>query len=445
MTSSKKSTAHARTVPENRVDSSTAAAASSPLVERADVGRPNLAADSPYPSVFFNDDLSAAPLYPPPLRRTPPRELPRVELEHSHREPVGAGMPESPYSSSDELRIEHAYPDSSGMPIPMADDDERWDAYRTQSAPPHRMVEWNDEEDGYADDDSDDFTSSSGYSADESPYSEDEERSSSTGQDEPRPFPNPRLKTQQKYLRPPEHDLEHPPASRTYQEQQQQHGPHTPASYLLSHPTYSPPTQAAVTAYPYVPSLPASALSHLSPYASPLMSPTATTPHEVRVEAVPSNLPSPTSEHAPHYDPAAFDEHAAAVAGQYYAAPVYEDVRGRNPHPRLLWRSVIDRDALEILDAHHERVRGGPLPRLALAKHEAAEQLPAVPQPLDQDAQPVQLGASGLEREREHTGVGDDEMKERVRRARARRNDPNRRTWSQAGRQWSRQIEKCGL
>ena len=353
-------------------------------------------------------------------------------------------------SSSDEVRIEHA--DMSAMYLAASDDDrvesERWDTYR--SDPQQRRFDWADEEEGPADyqrNGDDDFSSSSsgGYSADESPYSDDddgEERSSladEDGADEPRPFPNPRLKTQQKYIRAPEHDLEYPPPPR---------GPHPadaaptatrPAKpNLLSDPIHSPPTHAAVTAYSYVPSLPASALSHLSPYASPLISPTLTTAtHEVRIEPVPSALPSPTSEEALQYDAAAY----YSAQEEYYRSAA-EDARGRNPHPRLLWRSVLDRDALEVLDAHHERIRGGPLPRLSLPETDSGDSI-EVGQFDAETTKPVWLGASGLEREREHAGAGDVEMKERVRRAR--RRDPNRRTWSQAGRQWSRQMEQCGL
>ncbi|GAA5865390.1 hypothetical protein JCM3774_005621 [Rhodotorula dairenensis] len=411
-----------------------------------------------YPSVFFDDDLSAAPLYPPPLRRTLTRDLPRVELENSHRAgpPLhAAGSSTGSISSSDEVRIEHA--DTARMHPTASDDEsagaERWSTYRSHS-------DWVDgggeAQAGYPDGE-DDFTSSSsgaGYSADESPYSEDDddddERSSFEGDEEPRPFPNPRLKTQQKYIRPPEHDIDYPPSSRaahpaafTTADAAVATAGRTSKPNLLSGPVHSPPAPAAVTAYSYVPSLPASTLSHLSPYASPLISPTLSTApsHEVRIEAVPSALPSPTSEDALQYDTAAAAAYYSAQEEYYRSAA--EDTRGRNPHPRLLWRSVLDRDALEVLDAHHERVRGGPLPRLALPGYSAGaaneEGLAS-----DPELKRVCLGASGLEREREHTGVGDDQMKERVRRARGRR-DPNRRTWSQAGRQWSRQMEQCGL
>ena len=410
-----------------------------------------------YPSVFFNDDLSAAPLYPPPLRRTLTRDLPRVELEHPSRGPAytAAGMSTASISSSDEVRIEHA--DMSATYLAASDDDrvesERWDRYR--SDPQQRRFDWADEEEGpavYQRNGDDDFSSSSsgGYSADESPYSDDddddeEERSSveedddDDGADEPRPFPDPRLKTQQKYIRPPEHDLEYPPPPRgSHAADGAPTGTRPAKPNLLSDPTHSPPTHAAVTAYSYVPSLPASALSHLSPYASPLISPTlATATHDVRIEPVPSALPSPTSEDALQYDAAAY----YSAQEEYYRSAA-EDARGRNPHPRLLWRSVIDRDALEVLDAHHQRIRGGPLPRLSLPEADSGDSI-EVDQFDAETTKPVCLGASGLEREREHTGVGDVEMKERVRRAR--RRDPNRRTWSQAGRQWSRQMEQCGL
>ncbi|GAA5986580.1 hypothetical protein JCM10908_003810 [Rhodotorula pacifica] len=417
----------------------------SPLV--ANPSTSSTAADqAAYPSVFFNDDLSVAPLYPPPLRRTPTRELPRVELEHSSTRSFA--MSPASIASSDEVRIEHAhtsalYGSSSDERQVDGEDAERWDVYRSQ--PDQRHLDWADDEvdDGYYQDD--DFTSSSsgGYSADESPYSDEdeEERSSAEGNevDEPRPFPNPRLKTQQKYIRPPEHDLDYPPPPRGAQPRVETLPAPTQARVakpnLLTSPVQSPPVQAAVTAYSYAPSLPASTFSHLSPYASPLVSPTlATATHEV---AVPSALPSPTSEDATHHDAAAY----YAAQEEFYRSSA-EDVRGRNPHPRLLWRSVLDRDALQILDAHHERIRGGPLPRLAL-RGETATTEPSEKTLRECEAHRVHLGASGLEREREHTGVGEDEMKERVRRAR--RRDPNRRTWSQAGRQWSRQMEQCGL
>lgn len=414
----------------------------SAVAERADAGSPSDERSGPrYPSVFFTDDLRPAPTLPPPTRLSTPRDLPRVELEH--RRPAAAPppfqpqhnmMPGSPVSSSDELRIEHADLGSEDL-MPLGHhgedglaDDERWDAYH---GPPRTHTEWDDA--GY-DDADDDYSSSSGYSADHSPYSEDEDR---MREEQSRPFPDPRLKNQQKYLRPAERDLDHPPVPQ-YQEHQAHSAPGAP--HLLSHPSYAYPAQTAVTAYSYHPSLPASALSRLSPYVSPHDSPTlaSATPHEVRVEAVPSNLPSPTTTDPQLHDPAAL----YAQAAEYYRNS-YEDVRGRNPHPRLLWRSVIDRDALEVLDAHHERVRGGPLPRLALPDLEIAE--PHADHPTkDPDSRQFCLGASGVDREREHAGVGEEQMKERVRRAR-RRGDPNRRTWSQAGRHWSRQMEQCGL
>lgn len=418
-----------------------------------------------YPSVFFDDDLSAAPLYPPPLRRTLTRDLPRVELENPARggPAYTTGRSTGSISSSDEVRIEHADP---ARMLPVASDDgelehagaERWSTYRSRA-------DWVDEgaqaQGAYpfGDDDLTSSSSGAGYSADESPYSDEEDddeedRSSfeDDDADEPRPFPNPRLKNQHKYIRPPEHDLEyppsppglHPPAASTTTDGATAPGGRTSKPDLLSGPVHAPPAPAAVNAYSAVPSLPASTLSHLSPYASPLISPTlSTTAHEVRVEAVPSALPSPTSEDALQYDAAAAAAYYAAQEDYYRSAA--EDARGRNPHPRLLWRSVLDRDALEVLDAHHERVRGGPLPRLALPGSAGGGDGGVSERGLvsDPELRRVCLGASGLEREREHAGVGDDQMKERVRRAR--RRDPNRRTWSQAGRQWSHQMEQCGL
>ncbi|GAA6007455.1 hypothetical protein JCM10207_006347 [Rhodosporidiobolus poonsookiae] len=129
-----------------------------------------------------------------------------------------------------------------------------------------------------------------------------------------------------------------------------------------------------------------------------------------------------------------------AGLNQYYAPPVpqpsakvlvHPDAeagdlfpRGRNRHPRLLWRSLLDADTLAVLDDHHARVVGGPLPRLAVVGG-------------------GKLGASGVERERDHAGV-----REEGERGRSRQEKPRwryRREWSVEGQRWSDEVERCGL
>ncbi|GAA6004984.1 hypothetical protein JCM11491_002298 [Sporobolomyces phaffii] len=103
--------------------------------------------------------------------------------------------------------------------------------------------------------------------------------------------------------------------------------------------------------------------------------------------------------------------------------------RGRNPHPRLLWRSILSSEVIDALDQHHRKIAGCPLPRI--------ESEPTATSP----------GLSTLDvgPEREGTGKLDVEVRERDKERERVRMGKNRRPLSREGRRWSRAVEKWGL
>ncbi|BGP39316.1 hypothetical protein JCM10449v2_003254 [Rhodotorula kratochvilovae] len=351
-----------------------------------------------YPQQFYNDDLSAAPLFPPPRRPQPShRELPRVELEEDRIQSPAYSSSEHDAGYYSAASYPGMHPADRKAPEYALDDDD--DDQLSSSSAFSDSPSFAYSDDDYASDeldlDDDDDDEGSGSSAEDGPsdgFKLDES-------DERRPFPDPRLAKQQKYLRRTADDLDAKDKADV----------DAPAHVYVE------------AASPVSPQSPVVAPSHFAPTASYV-------PYVAT--AAPSAYPS-ASHATVHYAPvsgATYDDAAdLAIAAEDFDPLDGPYPRGRSKHPRLLWRSALDRDALAVLDAHHERVRGGPLPRLALADG-------------------ARLSASGVEREREHAGLEEDEVKERVRRARRRdRGAEGRRTWSQAGRKWSREIERVGL
>ncbi|GAA5892615.1 uncharacterized protein JCM6883_007414 [Sporobolomyces salmoneus] len=101
--------------------------------------------------------------------------------------------------------------------------------------------------------------------------------------------------------------------------------------------------------------------------------------------------------------------------------------RGRNPHPRLLWRSQLSAQIIDALDNHHRKIAGCSLPRIK-------------PQRSRQDVSTLDVVP-----EREGTGKLDVEVRERDKERERGRMDKNRRPLSREGRRWSRAVEKWGL
>ncbi|GAA5893316.1 hypothetical protein JCM8208_004407 [Rhodotorula glutinis] len=364
---------------------------------------------------------ASVPLQPAPhAPKTAHRELPRVELEKLRGGDHGASAYSSAASSFHDGYYHHDGP--------YVDEDEH--EARVHPADRKRAAVDDDEDDNLSDsfsdspsfvytDDDDDASDELDEDDDDAEYdsSDVEDGNGATKKldesDERRPFPDPRLAKQHKYLRRTDSDTK---SSSTHVDSD--HGPRAEAYIESAVPT------------PVEPRSPASP-SHLLPpsYLS------ATAAHQPVPSS--SNLAKASASHATvHYAPvsgATYDDSAAAAAGYASDLDGFDPLdgpypRGRSKHPRLLWRSALDPGALAVLDAHHERLRGGPLPRLAL------------------ELVDVRLSASGVDREREHApGLEDEEVQERVRRARRRDAGPKRRTWSQAGRQWSREMESIGL
>ncbi|GAA6062568.1 hypothetical protein JCM10212_004881 [Sporobolomyces blumeae] len=107
--------------------------------------------------------------------------------------------------------------------------------------------------------------------------------------------------------------------------------------------------------------------------------------------------------------------------------------RGRNPHPRLLWRSVLSDEVIAALDDHHRRIAGCPLPRI-VADPSTSTSSPDGPR--------SQLA---IGEEREGTGKLDVEVRERDKERERSRMGHARRPLSREGRRWSRAVERWGL
>ncbi|GAA5906505.1 hypothetical protein JCM6882_004453 [Rhodosporidiobolus microsporus] len=173
---------------------------------------------------------------------------------------------------------------------------------------------------------------------------------------------------------------------------------------------------------------PTSHLTHPSAAAAPLITPSTAlaTTSSNKLHGLNQLHPNPSPPSPP-----------AAALDAYYSpppsaleSPTDRFPRGRNPHPRLLWRSLLDKEALDVLDAHHDRVVGGPLPRLAVSPPGGVSK----------------FGASGIERERDHPGAREEGERGRSREERRfRAGGRGRREWSVEGRRWSKEVERCGL
>ncbi|GAA6035775.1 hypothetical protein JCM8097_005694 [Rhodosporidiobolus ruineniae] len=320
-----------------------------------------------YPRTIHQDDLSSAPLYPSaPLRSTVP--LPPV---HSHHDE------ESTHSS---VR-----------------------AFVQEAADDHDDGDFYDAEDSH----SSTFTSSASstfdYTGDESDEDADVSDIEGYGSEEEdleRPFPSPQKAKQEKYAR------------RFAEVDTPSSGSHQSGSGHTSKKGKSAASSSSTAAAAWVdPSLLPPAPS--SRAAAPVVSPTTVTAPTSAISQL-NKLPSPS---------AGFDAYYSPPAGSL-EHPDDRFPRGRNPHPRLLWRSKLDGEALAVLDAHHNRVVGGPLPRISTV---------------------ATLSASGVERERDHAGEREAGERGRSRSERRFRAGGRRREWSVEGRRWSRQVEMCGL
>jgi len=358
---------------------------------------------------------AGVPLQPAPhAPKTAHRELPRVELERLRGGDHGASAYSSAASSFHDGYYHHAgpYDDDAEAHIHPADrkhpaevDDDEDDNLSDSFSDSPSFVYTDDDDDASDELDDDDDDDEGGYD------SSDVETKKLDESDERRPFPDPRLAKQQKYLRRTDSDGK---SSSTHVDSD--HAPRAEAYIESAVPT------------PVTPRSPASPSHFLPPsYLAAQQQPIPSS----------SSIAKASASHATvHYAPvsgATYDDSAAAAAGYDPDLDGFDPLdgpypRGRSKHPRLLWRSALDPGALAVLDAHHERLRGGPLPRLAL------------------ELVDVRLSASGVDREREHApGLEDEEVQERVRRSRMRDAGTRRRTWSQAGRQWSREMERIGL
>lgn len=102
--------------------------------------------------------------------------------------------------------------------------------------------------------------------------------------------------------------------------------------------------------------------------------------------------------------------------------------RGRNPHPRLLWRSQLSAQIIDALDQHHRKIAGEPLPRIV------------EPKLLEPDHSTLDVVP-----EREGTGKLDEDVRERDKERERIRMGKNRKPLSREGRRWSRAVEKWGL
>ncbi|KPV72185.1 uncharacterized protein RHOBADRAFT_56007 [Rhodotorula graminis WP1] len=365
---------------------------------------------------------AAVPLQPAPhAPKTAHRELPRVELEKLRGGDHGASAYSSAASSFHDGYYHHDGP--------YVDEDQDEARVHPADRKHAAAVEDDDEDDNLSDSFSDSpsfvYTDDDDDASDELDDDDDDEGEYDSSDvddgggatkkldesDERRPFPDPRLAKQHKYLRRTDSDAK---SSSTHVDSD--HAPRAEAYIESAVPT------------PVTPRSPASPSDLLPPSYHTAQQPVPSS----------SSMAKASASHATvHYAPvsgATYDDSAAAAAGYASDLDGFDPLdgpypRGRSKHPRLLWRSALDPGALAVLDAHHERLRGGPLPRLAL------------------ELVDVRLSASGVDREREHApGLEDEEVQERVRRARRRdAAGARRRTWSQAGRQWSREMESIGL
>lgn len=146
--------------------------------------------------------------------------------------------------------------------------------------------------------------------------------------------------------------------------------------------------------------------------------------------------PSSSSTSTQHYHYIPHDTYASQLVEAYAqsAAPSpaispsnsgASTPRGRNPHPRLLWRSILSSEVIDALDQHHQKIAGVPLPRI---------------EPVEDDHFALDVG-----KEREGTGKLDVEVRERDKERERSRMGHHRRPLSKEGRRWSRAVEKWGL
>ncbi|GAA6021116.1 hypothetical protein JCM10207_003372 [Rhodosporidiobolus poonsookiae] len=363
-----------------------------------------------YPSAFFNDDLSLTPLYPSPMKEDAV-ELPPVQ-------PVDAAF--SPSRSSSR---------SYGQPIATdsGDDFYGYATRRTTSAVASDVTssDFSSSDYDYSGEEYDDGYLSAGDADIENASDFADEDDGEDG----RAFPSPRHAMQQRYFRRLDSDAsdDSPVPFSTLDAINAKKGEGKSSATSVTAKLVSAPSWADPSLLPPPAPLAPAILSPQPVYAAPPpLSVSSLKPSLAGLNqyyALPTP-PSSSSASSPSRSGATKSEPAPRAHPDAEKGDVYP--RGRNPHPRLLWRSKMDRDTLAALDAHHDRLVGGPLPRLVVDAQEGAK-----------------LGASGVERERDHPGVREGGERGRSREERGRRK--RRRAWSVEGRRWSLEVERCGL
>lgn len=231
--------------------------------------------------------------------------------------------------------------------------------------------------------------------------------------------------------------------------------PATSTSQALYSPPPPKPTKLNLPEYRYAP-ITASLPSH-GPSYDPHVAPTP------RLDATSTETSSIDYEqhhyhhlggHYPHHHHDAFDAYSSHLVETYAqsAAPSpaispsnsgASTPRGRNPHPRLLWRSHLSSDIIDALDAHHRKIAGCPLPRIEppATRHSTFKDESAFG-----DHEPTTMSTRfDVVPEREGTGKLDVEVRERDKERERGRMGKNRKPLSREGRRWSRAVEKWGL
>ncbi|GAA5986069.1 hypothetical protein JCM11641_005546 [Rhodosporidiobolus odoratus] len=344
-----------------------------------------------YPSAIYNDDLSAVP-FQAPKPRLVTRPLPPLQPLPSHYDE--ASLPRSPSSTARSF-------------------------IRPVYEPSHAEYDYSDDFYGHAGEQDATLSTSTDFSSDslassEFEYSGDEEDGGEyfdtyDDEDEERPFPSPQRAKQDRYVRAPDMDSSSSSGEVLLLPAPKGKGKatHFSSSFVDSSLLPTPPSPTGGFSYTFTPSTPAAPL---------LSSATASTFSTSKISHL-NKIPSPSAAALEAY----YNPPASTLE-----SPTEQYPRGRNPHPRLLWRSSLDVHALAALDAHHARIVGGPLPRMTVEEK-------------------IRLSSSGVEAERDHPGAREEGERGRSRSERRWQAGRGRRAWSVEGRKWSKEVEKCGL
>ncbi|GAA5967792.1 hypothetical protein JCM3765_001440 [Sporobolomyces pararoseus] len=193
---------------------------------------------------------------------------------------------------------------------------------------------------------------------------------------------------------------------------------------------YSPPPKstklqsAQLPEYRYAPV--SASFSYLGPSYDPNLPPAADHPSSIHYSTQPHH-----HHHHDTYSSHLVETYTQSAAPSPAISPSNSGAstpRGRNPHPRLLWRSQLSAQIIDALDQHHRKIAGEPLPRII------------EPKPLEPDHSTLDVVP-----EREGTGKLDEEVRERDKERERIRMGKNRKPLSREGRRWSRAVEKWGL